>query len=149
MDMRDWRDMGWLRAMDGINDDIVGIAARYRPSTDKEDYSHMLATKAKPKNMLDSIAVGMFSQISIPGEWQRTKLANGLDVILQQVEEHRWRLAMARENVYPSDTEVDVCRNAFDVPSAAEEQRSAHQYRHPKTHRVIEYRRVELFWTEA
>ena len=109
----------------------------------------MIAPKAKPKSKLDSIAVNMYSQVSIPGDWQRTKLANGLDVILQQVEEHRWRLAMARENVFPSDTEVDTCRKCFDVPAAAEEQRSEKQYKHPKTGRVIEYRRVELFWMEA
>jgi hypothetical protein len=108
-----------------------------------------LTKPTKPRNKLEGIAINMYSQIGVPGDWQRTKLANGLDVILQQVDDHRWRLAMARENVYPSVTEVDVCRKYFEVPEAAEEQRSEHQYEHPKTHRVIEYRRVELFWTEA
>ena len=109
----------------------------------------MLATKPKPKTKLESIAVDMYSRVDAANEWQRTKLANGLDVILHHVSDRRWRLAIARENVYPSSTEVDVCRVSFDVPEAAEEQRSERKYKHPKTGRVIEYRRVELFWTEA
>ncbi len=103
----------------------------------------------KPKTKLDAIAVNMYSEVTKPGEWQRMKLANGLDVILQHVDDGRWRLALARENVYPSDVEVDVCRKSFEVPAAAEEQRSEKKHTHPKTGRVIEYRRVELFWMEA
>ena len=109
----------------------------------------MIATRQKAPTKLEMIAMTMYSQVTEPGEWQRMKLANGLDVILQHVNDGRWRLALARENVYPSDVEVDVCRKSFDVPDAAEEQRSEKQHKHPKTGRIIEYRRVELFWMEA
>lgn len=106
-----------------------------------------IATKTKTRTVLESIAMDMYERVA-PGEWCRTKLANGLDIILQRIDDRRWRLALAREGVYPSETEVTTCRRYFDVPDTADEQRSPRQYHHPKTRRVIEYRRVEITWTE-
>jgi hypothetical protein len=106
------------------------------------------ATTTRAPGKLDSIATQMYATVNHPGEWTRYKLANGLDIILHRVDDQRWRLAMAREDTYPSDVEVKVVRERFDVPPAADEARSEKQHRHPKTGRVIKYRRVELTWKE-
>lgn len=100
------------------------------------------------RTRLAAIAATMYSNVVRPRDWDRTKLANGLDIILHRVDEHRWRLALAREGVYPSDIEVSIVRGCFDVPEAAEEERSEKQHRHPKTGREINYRRVEITWQE-
>ncbi len=100
------------------------------------------------RTKLAAIATTMYSKTVQPRAWDRTKLANGLDIILHHVDEHRWRLAMAREGVYPSAAEVEIVRGCFDVPAAAEEARSEKTHRHPKTNREITYRRVEITWQE-
>ena len=106
---------------------------------------------AKPsgsRSKLAAIAATMYSNVVRPRAWDRTKLANGLDIILHRVDETRWRLAVARESVYPSPAEVEIIRDTFDVPDAAAEARSEKQYQHPKTQRTITYRRVEITWQE-
>lgn len=105
-------------------------------------------TPAGDRSRLAAIATTMYSKVTAPGAWDRTKLANGLDIILHHVDEHRWRLAMARESVYPSDAEIAIVRGCFDAPAAAEETRSEKEYHHPKTGRAINYRRVEITWQE-
>jgi hypothetical protein len=97
---------------------------------------------------LATIAAMMYSHVVEPGDWDRAKLEGGLDMILQRVDDHQWRLALAREGVYPSDVEVELLRTAFDVPEAAEEARSQKSHTHPKTKREITYNRVELTWQE-
>lgn len=104
--------------------------------------------QAKGSGKLAAVAAMMYSKVIDPGDWDRLKLDHGLDIILHRLDEHQWRLAMAREGVYPSDMEVEIVRTAFDVPEAAEEARSDKQYTHPKTKRVINYRRVEVTWQE-
>lgn len=109
------------------------------------------ARPAKPsgdRSKLAAIATNMYSIVIDPGQWTRTKLAHGLDIILHRVDEQQWRLAMAREGVYPSDAEVQIVRSVFDVPAAAEEARSEKVHCHPKTRRQINYRRVEITWQE-
>lgn len=114
----------------------------------------MITTKpapAKPsgsRSKLAAIATQMYSNVVRPHDWDRFKLQNGLDIILHRVDETRWRLAVARESVYPSESEVAIIRDTFDVPDAAEESRSEKQHRHPKTNREITYRRVEITWQE-
>lgn len=106
---------------------------------------------AKPsgsRSKLAAVAATMYSNVVQPRAWDRTKLANGLDIILHRVDDTRWRLAVARESVYPSPAEVEIIRDTFDVPDAAEESRSEKLHRHPKTHREITYRRVEITWQE-
>lgn len=100
------------------------------------------------RSRLAAIATTMYSNVTAPGKWDRAKLQNGLDIILHRVDDHRWRLAMAREGVYPSDAEVKIVRSLFDIPAAAEEARSEKAHRHPKTGRTITYRRVEITWQE-
>lgn len=100
------------------------------------------------RSRLAAIATTMYSKTTQPGAWDRTKLANGLDIILHHVDEHRWRLAMAREGVYPSELEVSIVRGCFEAPESAEEARSEKTHHHPKTNRPITYRRVEVTWLE-
>lgn len=113
-----------------------------------------IATAAKPaarpgdRSKLAAVAVGMYSKVTTPGAWDRAKLANGLDIILHRVDDHRWRLALARESAWPSQVEVETVRTHFDIPAAAEEARSEKEHRHPKTGRMITYRRVEITWQE-
>jgi hypothetical protein len=104
--------------------------------------------KSKAATKLDQIAATMYSDVTAPGAWTRTKLAHGLDIILQRVDEHHWRLALAREGIYPSDTEIAICRESFDVPPAAEESRKQKVHHHPKTKRTIVYHVAELTWIE-
>lgn len=106
------------------------------------------ATTTRTPGKLDIIAEQMYDQVHAPGEWTRYKLTNGLDIILQRIDEQRWRLAMARESTYPSGAEVRVVRDRWNVPEAADETRSEKQHRHPKTGRVINYCRVELTWKQ-
>lgn len=104
--------------------------------------------QAKGSGKLAEIATTMYSKVIDAGDWDRVKLSHGLDIILHRISDEQWRLAMAREGVYPSDVEVELVRSAFDVPEEAEESHGEKQYTHPKTRRVINYRRVELTWQE-
>ena len=74
-------------------------------------------------------------------------LVRGLQVVLAR-KGHQSRLALGREGVYPSDTEVEVCRRAFRVPAGAETTKREATSRHPKTGRKIRYLVVELMWLE-
>ena len=53
---------------------------------------------------------------------------------------------MAREGVYPSAVEVQVMRNAFDVPVATEEVNKQKPRFHPKTGRLIRLHLIEMEW---
>ena len=75
-------------------------------------------------------------------------LPHGLQVVMQRQDRHRWRLALGREGVYPSDTEVEICRKAFAVPEAAELAKRTARFCHPKSKRVITYYVAELTWVE-
>jgi hypothetical protein len=76
-------------------------------------------------------------------------LPQGLQLVMQRQDRNRWRLALGREGVYPSDTEIETCRRAFAVPDAAELTRRTAPYQHPKTQRRITYYIAELTWREA
>lgn len=100
------------------------------------------------RSRLAAIADKMRRNTVQPGQYDRAKLVNGLDIILHHVGEQRWRLAMAREDAYPSDVEVRIVREVFQAPESADESRSEKQHTHPKTNRQITYRRVEITWKE-
>ncbi len=82
------------------------------------------------------------------GKWVHMKMPHGLELVMQR-KEGRWRLAMGREMVYPSDAEVEVCRDAFAVPAGAEQERLMRMRKHAKTGRTITYYVVEVTWREA
>lgn len=97
---------------------------------------------------LNTIAQEMRQTLSAKSTGAVSKpLARGLTVVMQRVE-GRWRLALGREGVDPSDMEVEICKAAFKVPTGAWEERLIKDYTHPKTRRTIKYHVVNLKWVE-
>ena len=74
-------------------------------------------------------------------------LPRGLHLVLQRTD-CRWRLALGREWVYPSDVEVKICKAAFNVPEGAQEIRTERPSRHPQSKRPLVFYVVELTWRE-
>lgn len=103
----------------------------------------------RQQTRLDQIAVQMRQAVARPGEWTRYKMAHGLDIILHHTDDVHWRLAAAREGAYPSVSEIEVLRERFGVPFAAEETRSQKYHTHPKTGRRIAYHVVEIIWRQV
>lgn len=75
------------------------------------------------------------------------KLPRGLEIVMERCE-GRWRLALGREQVSPSDEEVEICRRSFNVPEGAEEWRRTKTSTHPKTGRARSYVIVGFCWVE-
>ena len=105
----------------------------------------MATTTSAAEMRLAKIASAMVAQVASTGKHAHQRLAHGLELVLQSTEGH-FRLALGREAVYPSDTEVPVCREAFGVPDGAEEGKVLKTRHHPKTGRVIAYHVVEMTW---
>ena len=79
-------------------------------------------------------------------------MPEGLEIVMQRFSfvcgRRRWRLALAREQIYPSTDEVESCRLAFVVPPSAVVRRFERCRTHPKTGRRILYHVAELIWLE-
>jgi predicted ATPase len=111
----------------------------------------MTATKT---NALDGIAATMRSHILRAGAlYSHRKLERGLEIVLQRHTEAdgkmRWRLALGRTDVSPSEEEIAICRNAFGVPAATEHQALRSKSRpNPKTNRARSLFVVEMYWYE-
>jgi hypothetical protein len=101
-------------------------------------------------NRLMTIADDMRDTLETQGDEAalHRPLPHGLQIVMQRRDRHHWRLALGREGIYPSDTEIETCRRAFHVPEAAEIARRTAQYRHPKSGRTITYYVAELTWVE-
>jgi hypothetical protein len=97
---------------------------------------------------LTTIADDMRTLVGQQPGWAQQTLTRGLRIIYQRTEDGRIRLACAREDAYPSDTEINLVRQAFHVPPAADEERSDHRWLNPKTNRPVTFHRVELKWME-
>lgn len=95
-----------------------------------------------------ALAADLAAQAARPGHYGRVKLSSGLDIILHRIDAHRWRLALAREDGFPSGEEVETWRTLVGAPVSAEPQRTYKQHKHPKTRRPILYQVVELTWRE-
>lgn len=111
-------------------------------------------TKTKPSK-LDAIAERMRSHITTSGAmYSHQRLDRGLELVLQRhVESNgavRWRLALGRSDVAPSDEEIAICRKAFGVPDATEQQMiPSKSRRNPKTNTVSTLYVTEMYWYEA
>lgn len=99
------------------------------------------------RNKLDRLAEQMRNQVRSTNADTHKDLTDGLIIVVGR-RDGQWRLALGREKVSPSQTEVDVCKRAFNVPEGASEDRREHSRRHPKTGRHIQYSIVELKWME-
>ncbi len=75
-------------------------------------------------------------------------LPHGLEIVLQRTGD-QWRLALGREGVTPSATEVQVCRAAFSVPDEAEVTVFRRFVAKQKTGRRATYQVVEMKWREV
>jgi hypothetical protein len=82
-----------------------------------------------------------------PSAWIMRTLPRGLQMLLSY-EGDRWRLALRREDVMPSEDEVDLCSLAFGVPDAAGRHNFKSKETAAVTHRRIMYHVVELTWRE-
>lgn len=96
---------------------------------------------------LKAIAKEMRQVVELPGaRFCYRVLGRGLELVLQRTED-RWRLALGRTDVPPSDDEVEVCCLVFGVPANVEPQRLCKE-RQGKTG-VVVYYVVEVFWSEV
>ena len=73
------------------------------------------------------------------------KLSRGLELVLQRTD-RGYRLALGRIDTAPSDTEIELCIAAFNVPAGAEPHHIV-KIRQGKTGRLT-YHVAELTWTE-
>ncbi len=77
------------------------------------------------------------------------RLARGLELVLERRGEQQWRLALGRQDVEPSVDEIEICREAFRVPAAAEPNAVTKQRKSPKTNLPVVYHVTELTWREG
>lgn len=95
---------------------------------------------------LDGIAAAMRQTLTqTEARFVHHKLAQGLELVLQRTG-RQYRLALGRPGVAPSDTEIELCARAFDVPAGAEPHRITKE-RQGKTG-ALTYQVAELYWTE-
>ena len=107
----------------------------------------MATALRSPQTRLSLLAGEMRDAVESTGRHAHQKLPHGLEIVMQRTD-GRWRLAMAREGVWPSDVEVEVCLREFHVPDGSPERRRHHSRRHPKTGRQVVYSVVEVNWME-
>ena len=111
-------------------------------------------TTTKPTK-LDAIAERMRSHITTVGAlYSHQRLERGLEIVLQRhVESNgaiRWRLALGRPDVAPSENEIAICRRAFGVPEGTEHQVVPSKSRmNRKTRTTTTLYVTEMYWYEA
>lgn len=112
-------------------------------------------TRTTKSGKLDEIASNMRRHVVDAGAmYSHQRLQRGLEVVLQRhVESNgaiRWRLALGRNDVAPSDDEIAICRKAFDVPVGTEHEAVKTKSRpSKKTGKLITWHIVEMYWYEA
>lgn len=83
-----------------------------------------------------------------PVGWVNHTLPGGLDLVLAHDGE-KWRLALRREKVYPSESEADILTRVFGVAEGTEPNRRKYCEVHPDTQRRIQWQIIEYNWIEA
>ena len=112
-----------------------------------------MTTKTKP-NALEAIATNMRSHVVDAGAmYSHQRLPRGLEIVLQRhIESNgavRWRLALGRPDVAPSEEEIAICRKAFGVPEGTEHAAVQSKSRvSKKTGIVSTWYIVEMYWYE-
>ena len=113
-----------------------------------------MTTKTKATT-LDTIAGRMRDHIIVTGAmYSHQRLPRGLELVLQRHIESdgkvRWRLALGRSDVAPSEDEIAICRDAFRVPSGTEHTAVQSKSRtNPKSGKTTAWNIVEMYWYEA
>ena len=96
---------------------------------------------------LDAIAVEMRTILQqTSARFVHRKLAHGLELVLQRSGRH-YRLALARPDTAPSDTETEICAAAFRVPPGYEPHHITKQ--RPGKTGTLTYHVVEIYWTQT
>lgn len=80
--------------------------------------------------------------------WTAAALPGGLDMVLSRADDS-WRLALRREQVPPSQTEIVILREVFGVPDDTEVRSSTKSEPHPVTKRIMRWQIVEILWREV
>lgn len=105
-----------------------------------------------PKSKLKKIAEDMRRHVDSVIEprhaWEKYELSRGLELLLQRVDHDRYRLAVRRENVVPSEHELEIVATVFGVPAGSDWQYRERAETHPFTHHTTRYMIAEVFWTE-
>ena len=83
-----------------------------------------------------------------PFGWANHTLPGGLDRVFSHNGE-KWRLALRREKVFPSEVEADILTRAFGVAEGTEPKRRQYCEVHPDTQRRIQWQIIEYNWIEA
>lgn len=83
-----------------------------------------------------------------PFGWVNHTLPGGLDLVLSHNGE-KWRLALRREKVFPSELEANILTRAFGVAEGTEPKRRQYREVHPNTQRRIQWQIIEYNWIET
>ena len=113
-----------------------------------------MTTATKP-NALELIAATMRSHVVNAGAmYSHQRLPRGLEIVLQRhIESNgkvRWRLALGRNEVAPSEDEIAICRKAFGVPEGTEHTAVQSKSRYSEKSKIVSnWHIVEMYWYEA
>lgn len=98
-------------------------------------------------NALQRIAGDMRTTLTATNaRYVHYRLQRGLEVVLER-RDRGFRLALGRVGVPPSDTEIELCQQAFAAPPDVEPQRLT-KTRSGKTG-AMTYHVAELYWSEV
>ena len=112
-------------------------------------------TRTTKSGKLDEIAVNMRSHVVDAGAmYSHQRLPRGLEIVLQRhIESNgaiRWRLALGRNDLAPSDDEIAICRKAFGVPEGTEHTAVQSKSRYSEKSKIVSnWHIVEMYWYEA
>ncbi len=112
-------------------------------------------TRTTKSGKLDEIASNMRRHVVDAGAmYSHQRLQRGLEVVLQRHIESsgavRWRLALGRQDVAPSEDEIAICRKAFGVPVGTEHAAVQSKSRKSrKTGNVSTWYVIEMYWYES
>lgn len=100
---------------------------------------------------LETMAREMRQQLGkVQKGWLHQKLNRGLHLVLERKEE-QWRLAVGRSGVFPSEVEIEICRDAFDVPVDTQQQwlSPAQRITRRQNGKYQGFFLVEMYWREV
>lgn len=107
---------------------------------------------ARSSAALDAYANDVAHLLTNESGHRHARLPQGLEIVMQRAPEscsrRRWRLAIAREQLFPSADEAEACFLAFKVPPSATQRRLVRSRLHPRTGRRIRYHVIEFTWQE-
>ena len=98
-------------------------------------------------NRLANIAASMRAVIAAGATYAHHRQAHGLELVLQR-RGRGWRLALGREAVQASETEIRLWRAAFGVPDGSEESSVVKARKLPKTGQTVQFFVTDVTWME-